>query len=109
LFLKEYFNHIVVYLLKARTVEPEKQPLPGNARKQQLWNCHETDVTGTAIAMEELSKHVSAETNTRNNRGVVFSVLLSVPRGFKKDKEDSLSQLSFETPTCQDRSFGERS
>jgi hypothetical protein len=26
---------IVVYLFKARTVEPEKQPLLGNARTQQ--------------------------------------------------------------------------
>jgi hypothetical protein len=28
-------NINVAYLLKARTVEPEKQPLPGNARMQQ--------------------------------------------------------------------------
>jgi hypothetical protein len=33
------FN-IVAYLLKARTVEPEKQPLLGNAHTQQR-NCHE--------------------------------------------------------------------
>jgi hypothetical protein len=28
-------EHIVAYLLKARTVKPEKQPLLGNARTQQ--------------------------------------------------------------------------
>jgi hypothetical protein len=28
-------ERIVAYLLKARTVEAEKQPLPGNARTQQ--------------------------------------------------------------------------
>jgi hypothetical protein len=26
-------------------------------------------------------------------------------RGYKKDKEDRLSQLNFETPACQDMSF----
>jgi hypothetical protein len=35
----------------------------------------------------------------------LFSVR-SVPRGYKKDKEDRLSQLSFETPGCQDMSLG---
>jgi hypothetical protein len=38
------------------------------------------DVTRTAVAMEQLSKQVSVETNTRNSRGNVFSVR-SVPRG----------------------------
>jgi hypothetical protein len=55
--------------------------------------------------MEQLSKHFSAQKNTRNNTGVVLSVR-SVLRCYKKDKEDNLSQLSFETPTCQDMSFG---
>jgi hypothetical protein len=32
----------VAYLLQARTVEPEKQSLLGNARKQQYMNCHNT-------------------------------------------------------------------
>jgi hypothetical protein len=50
--------------------------------------------------MEQLSKQVSVETNTRNNREVVFSVR-SVPRCYKKDKEDRLSKFSFETPACQ--------
>jgi hypothetical protein len=31
----ENYIDIVAYLLKARTVEPKKQPLLGNARKQQ--------------------------------------------------------------------------
>jgi hypothetical protein len=30
------------------------------------------NVTRTAVAMEQLSKHVSAETNSRNNRTAVF-------------------------------------
>jgi hypothetical protein len=29
-----------------------------------------------------------------------------MPRGYKKDKEDSLRQLNFETPACKDISFG---
>jgi hypothetical protein len=28
-------HYVVTYLLKARTVEPEKEPLLGNARTQQ--------------------------------------------------------------------------
>jgi hypothetical protein len=56
----------------------------------------------TAVAMEQISKYVSTETNIRNNRKAVFSVL----RGYKKDKEDCLDQLSFETVACQDMSFG---
>jgi hypothetical protein len=62
-------------------------------------------MTHTAVAMERLSKYVSAETNIRNNSRAVFSVL-SVPRGYRKDKEDRLSQLSFEKPGCQDVSLG---
>jgi hypothetical protein len=63
------------------------------------------DVTRTAIAMEWLHKHVSIEINTRNNRRAVFSVQ-SMLRGYKKDKEDGLSKLSFETPACQDVGSG---
>jgi hypothetical protein len=63
------------------------------------------DLTRTAVAMEQMSKHVSTKTNTRNNRRAVFS-LRSVPRGYKKDKEDRLSQSSFEMPACQDVSLG---
>jgi hypothetical protein len=40
-----------------------------------------------------------------NSREAVFSVR-SVPRGYKKDKKGRLSQLSFETPACQDMSLG---
>jgi hypothetical protein len=58
------------------------------------------DMTRTTIAMEQLCKYVSTETNTHNNRRAVFSVW-SVPRGYKKDKVNRLSQLSFETPACQ--------
>jgi hypothetical protein len=63
------------------------------------------DVMRTAIAMEQLSKHVSVETITCNNRRAVLSVW-SMPRGYKEDKDDHLSQLSFETPPCQDVSLG---
>jgi hypothetical protein len=55
------------------------------------------DVRLAAVAMEQLSKCISSKTNARNNRSVVFSVL-SVPRGYKQDKEGRLSQFSFETP-----------
>jgi hypothetical protein len=48
------------------------------------------DVTHTAVAMEQLNKHVSAETKSRNNRRAMFS-LRSVPRCYKKYKEDRLS------------------
>jgi hypothetical protein len=34
-------KHIVAYLLKARTMELEKQLLLGNARTQQWRNCHD--------------------------------------------------------------------
>jgi hypothetical protein len=57
-------------------------------------------VTRTAAAKKQLSKHVSAEKKTRINR-TVFSVR-SVPRGYKKDNENRLS----ETPACQDVSLG---
>jgi hypothetical protein len=63
------------------------------------------DVTRTDVAMERLAKHVSAETNSRNKRLAVFSVL-SVTRVCKKDKGDRLSQLTFETQACQDMSLG---
>jgi hypothetical protein len=36
-----YSEHIVAYLLKARTVEEEKQSLLGNVRTQQE-RCHDT-------------------------------------------------------------------
>jgi hypothetical protein len=65
------------------------------------------DVTRTAVAMKQLIKHA------RNIRRAVFSMwsvppqkiekpfsASSVPRSYKKDKEDYLRQLSFETPAC---------
>jgi hypothetical protein len=53
------------------------------------------DVTSTAVDTERVGKRVSAETNSRNNRRAVFSVR-SMPKDYKKGKEDRLSQLSFE-------------
>jgi hypothetical protein len=41
-----------------------------------------------------------------NIREAVFSVLRSVPRGYKTDKEDCLSQLSCETQVWEDMSLG---
>jgi hypothetical protein len=55
--------------------------------------------------MERSGEHVSAEPNSRNNRRDVFSVP-SLPKGYKKDKENRLSQLSFKMPACQDMTFG---
>jgi hypothetical protein len=54
--------------------------------------------------MEELSKYVSAEMNSSNNKEL-FSVRY-VLRSYKKDKEDRLSQLSFEKPACKGMSLG---
>jgi hypothetical protein len=51
------------------------------------------DVVRTAVAMEQLSKHISAEMNLCNKRRAMFSVLC-VPSGHKKDKEERLGQLS---------------
>jgi hypothetical protein len=62
-----------VYFLKAGTVEPEKQPLLGNAfalNNKVIFT--KRDVTLTAVAMERLSKHVYAETNAHNNGSAVF-------------------------------------
>jgi hypothetical protein len=59
------------------------------------------ELTRTTVAMERLCTHVSAETNSRNRRAVFCAVRA---KGYKKDKEDRLSQLSFETPVCQDES-----
>jgi hypothetical protein len=44
-------------------------------------------------------KHASSKIET------LFSAW-SLPRNYKKDKEDCLSQLSFETPACQNMSLG---
>jgi hypothetical protein len=57
------------------------------------------DVTRTAVAMKRLSKYVSSEMNSHNNKISVLFVR-SVPRFYRKDKEDRLSQLSFETLAC---------
>jgi hypothetical protein len=49
-------------------------------------------VTRTAV-MEQLSKHPC------NSETEKFS-MWSAPRYYRKDKEDRLSRLSFETPAC---------
>jgi hypothetical protein len=58
----------VAYLIRARTVEPEKQPLLGNAARNNRGIFTKRDVMRTAVAVERLGKHVPAETNTRNSR-----------------------------------------
>jgi hypothetical protein len=57
------------------------------------------DVTCTAVAMERLVKHISAEANSCNNRRVVFSVR-SMPRDYKKESGDRLNQLSSGVVSC---------
>jgi hypothetical protein len=82
-------------------VELEKQTL-AYVPTQQWRNCHDTRcVTRTAVAMERLGKRVCAETSSR----AVFSVRSGLRR-YEKDKQDRLSQSSFETPVCQDISLG---
>jgi hypothetical protein len=56
------------------------------------------DVTRKVVARERLGNHVSAETNSRNNRRDVFPVR-SVSRGYKKDKENRLSRPSSGVPS----------
>jgi hypothetical protein len=80
----------VAYLLKARTVRPEKQPLLGNNGGVVKMR----EVTSIAVAMEQLSKRVSVKTNSRNNIRAVFSVR-SVPRGYKKGKGDRFKAVEF--------------
>jgi hypothetical protein len=55
--------------------------------------------------MEQMIKHISVETKSCNNRIFIFSVG-SLPRDCERDKEDHLSQSSFETPACQNRNSG---
>jgi hypothetical protein len=66
----------VAYLLKAKTVEPEKQPL--------LANSFET----TFISRQQLSKHVPTETDTHATIQVLLETVLStwsVQRGYKEN------------------------
>jgi hypothetical protein len=64
----------VAYLLKARSVEPKKQPLLGNAARNNRGIATIRDVTRTAVGIE-LSTHVSTETNSLKNREAVFCVV----------------------------------
>jgi hypothetical protein len=71
---------------------PEKQPLLGNsAARNNRGIVSKRDMSRTSVAMEQLSKHVSPETNTCNNRITKFYVR-SVPRDYKQDKDDRLSK-----------------
>jgi hypothetical protein len=67
----------VIYLLKTRTVEPEKQPL--------LANGSET----TFVSRKRLGKHVPAATNTHSSIDVLLQRAFftrSVKRGYEEDK-----------------------
>jgi hypothetical protein len=66
----------IAYLLKARTVEPEKQPL--------LANSSET----TFVSRQRLGKHVPAATGTHATIEVLLETVFStrsVQRGYKED------------------------
>jgi hypothetical protein len=68
--------HIMTYLLKVRTVEPEKQPL--------LANGSET----TFVSRQRLGKHISAETDSHATIEVLLETVSStrsVQRGYKED------------------------
>jgi hypothetical protein len=49
------------------------------------------NVTRTAVAMERLGKHVSAEPNSRNNGDVFWAVRAG---GYRRDKEDHFKSIS---------------
>jgi hypothetical protein len=71
-------QHTVVYLLKAGTVEPEKQPL--------LANGSET----TFISKQRLGKYVPATTNIHATTEVLLQTVFptrSVQMGYKEDNE----------------------
>jgi hypothetical protein len=63
-------------------------------------------MTGTAVAMERFGKHVSAETNSRNNTRAVFSVR-SVSRGYEKDK-NSFKSVEFRDASLPGYELGGR-
>jgi hypothetical protein len=67
---------IVAYLLKARTVETQKQPLIANGSET------------TFVARQRLGKHVRAATNTHETIEVLLETVFStrsVPRRYKED------------------------
>jgi hypothetical protein len=67
---------IVAYLLKTRTVAPEKQPLLANGSETAL------------VSMQRLGKHVPAATDTRATIEVLLETVYStrsMKRGYKKD------------------------
>jgi hypothetical protein len=72
-YLSSHYNYTVVYLLKARTVEPEKQPLLGNAHKQQQRRCHDTWHIQLLLWSDWISTYVVRLCN--NRRGVASDIL----------------------------------
>jgi hypothetical protein len=69
-------ENILAYLLKARTVEPEKQPF--------LTNGSET----TFVSRQQLGKHVPVATDTHATIEVLFEAVFStrsMQRGYKEE------------------------
>jgi ParB-like chromosome segregation protein Spo0J len=77
-----YLNvYIVAYLLKARTVEPEKQPLLANGSEIKF------------DSRQRLGKHVPAATDTHATIEVLLETVFStrsMQRGYKEDTAESV-------------------
>jgi hypothetical protein len=70
------YSYIVTYLLKARTVEPKKQPLLAN------------DPEITFVSGHDLDKHFPAATDKHATIEVLLETVFStmfVQRGYKED------------------------
>jgi hypothetical protein len=61
----------------------------------------------TAVAMEQLSKYVSAEANMHNNGGAMFSVQ-SVLRGYKKGQRRSFQGVEVQDASLLRYELGSR-
>jgi hypothetical protein len=68
---------IVTYLLIARTVDPEKQPLLANGSES------------TFVSMQRLGKHILAATDTQSTVEVLSEMVLSTHSVQKDYKEDN--------------------
>jgi hypothetical protein len=83
---------IVAYLFKARTVEPEKQPLIANGSE------------ATPVSRQLLGEYVPAETDKHATIEVLLETVfftLSIKRGYV---EDNLGQQSqFCTGVCEEK------
>jgi hypothetical protein len=69
-------NNIVAYLLRARTAEPQKQPLLSNTRTQQ-----QNNRVMQSVSRQRLGKHISALSDRAMQRGDVINNTDCVFRG----------------------------